>query len=244
MKNKCLLIGLFLFFFNFSFSQGVAVSDQSNATVSTGAVLDVSSSSALSSAKGFLPPRIVSEKYAVSSKSDGLMYYFSSDKSYGYWTSGGWYSFAVSGPYQGADVNESDPVSQSVMFTPLGGMALKMINKTGAITVKGQIVSPSPTTENGFILASASSVNPVGVVFEAGIEDGSACWIVVSGVAEVLLADTQPAAMGYEVQISSTSGRAETKISDLTSTAIEIGHCIQSVSGGADQKVKVILHFN
>ncbi|MCK9423787.1 MAG: hypothetical protein M0Q38_14440 [Bacteroidales bacterium] len=244
MKNLILLIVFSLLIINFSFGQGVAISDQSNAGVSTGAVLDVSSSSGqIGGAKGFLPPRIASEKYAVSAKSDGLMYYFTDTKSYGYWTTQGWCSFVISGPYQGEDIIPADPVVQNVMFTPLGGLAVKLSNKTGSTLSKGMLVKVDSLADNAVKLASGTDA--MGVVYE-NILDNADGWIVISGIAEVLPYTDNAPIRGNRVRIHDSQpgyGNFSDTLSgnDVIAHSREIGYCIKSAIAG--QLARVVLQF-
>ncbi len=74
-------------------------------------------------------------------------------------------------------------------FTPEGGFAVLVTNKTGAPSVKGSVVEVYGATEvdQAFRLTVADSMSPCGVVYECGIADGSECWVVIGGIAEVLL---------------------------------------------------------
>jgi hypothetical protein len=71
-------------------------------------------------------------------------------------------------------------------ITPEGGLAVKMTNKTGAASVKGNIVSLSTGTDNAFALSAVDASGVVGVVYEAGKADAAECWVVVKGIAETL----------------------------------------------------------
>jgi len=246
MNTKKSLIAFFLLINLFSFGQGIAISDQTNPVVSTGAVLDVSSSSVIHQAKGFLPPRIVDEQYAVPSKADGLMYFFTGTKSYGYYVNGvdeGWYSFAVSGPYKGSDVDALDPVVQNSIITPLGGLAIKLSNNTGSTILKGMLVKASTTIDNSVVLTTGTDFVTMGVAFQ-DINNGSEGWIVISGVAEVLPYSNAPV-RGDIVRIHAT----QNGYGDFSSTpsdtyqlrAKEIGHCIKSASIG--ELATVVLQF-
>jgi len=244
MKTKVTLIAFFSFIIFFSFGQGVAISDQTNPGVSSGAMLDVSSSSTVGQAKGFLPPRIRDEEYAVSSKTSGLMYYFSNNEFYGYYTSEGWCSFVVSGPYKGKDVAPSDSVVQNVIFTPLGGLAIRMSNKTGSTISKGVLVKASTIDDNAVVLATSTDAIVMGVAYD-DISDGSEGWIVISGIAEVLPFSDDTPAKGDIVRIHSS----QDGIGDFSTTpsstfelhSREIGYCVKSAEMG--QLARVILRF-
>ena len=75
------------------------------------------------------------------------------------------------------------------MVTEDGGLAVSLINKTGAISVKGNVVEPDGAVNAAFSLCAVDSVDPIGVVYgdDAGnqVADGVACWIVFAGLAYV-----------------------------------------------------------
>ena len=140
-----------------------------------------------------------------------------------------------------------------VLLTPEGGLAIKLLNKTGADSVKGTLVNASDTTDEAFALSPADCICPIGVVYQDGRADGELTFVVISGVAEVLLEDSTAATKGYWVRTSTTQiGRADATTqlpSGGTIAAIhehmsEIGHCIKSAEAGTDVLIKIIMHFN
>lgn len=131
-------------------------------------------------------------------------------------------------------------------LTSEGGLAVLLINDTGAPSVKGSMVQASASVDGAVSLSAPYEC--IGVIYNSGVADGDPVWVVVSGVAEVLLKDTTAATRGYWVGVSSTLGRA-----DATNAAppglvdahfTEVGHCLQSATAGTDVLVKVALHFN
>lgn len=156
------------------------------------------------------------------------------------------------------DISEQDlrdfivsAMSPKVKFTPEGGLAVRLINKTGAASVHGNLVSTYSATavNEAFRLSATTSYEHVGVVYEAGVADGSLCWVVVSGIAEILIDNSQAVALN-DLLLSSTStaGRADVAaavppVSDADHFR-EVGHAISSCTAGTDNKVKVLLHFN
>ena len=128
------------------------------------------------------------------------------------------------------------------------GLAVKMINNTGVATVKGTLVSTGGDIDNQFILEN-NEFDCMGVVYEAGVADGQAAWIIIQGVAEVLFKDTIAAVRGYIAIAADTDGRA-TNVEVPTSNPVvaehfkEIGHVLESKDAGTDILVKVVLHFN
>ena len=143
----------------------------------------------------------------------------------------------------------SDHSGGKVLITPEGGVAIKLTNKTGANSVKGTIVVADPDVDNAFEIAPADTQSPIGVVYEAGVADGSDAWVVVYGIAEVLLKDSTTSTRGYWAKVSDTNGRADITTSNPpVATAAEhskeIGHGLESKSGGTDVLTKIAMHFN
>lgn len=129
------------------------------------------------------------------------------------------------------------------------GFMLKMTNKTGAATVKGSCVCASTTTDNAFTLQEVE-LDTFGVVYEAGIADGSDAWIWVNGsVAQVLFKDGESATREYVALGADTDGRALC-ISVPTGNPMvndhfkEIGHVLETKTSGTNLLVLVHLHFN
>jgi hypothetical protein len=137
-------------------------------------------------------------------------------------------------------------------ITAEGGFAVKLINKTGAATVRGVIVEADSTTDDAFDTASADELQNIGVVYEEGVADGSEAWVVIGGRCQVLLKDSTLSTRGNWVYTSDTAGRADATLAappgggipELETHMQEIGHCIQSVAAGTNQLAFIILHFN
>jgi hypothetical protein len=137
-------------------------------------------------------------------------------------------------------------LSSKVKFTPEGGLAVQLVNDTGAASVKGSLVEASTAVDGAVKLSDPYEC--MGVIYEDGVANGQLVWVVVAGVAEVLLENSTAATRGYWAGVSTTPGRA-----DITNAAppglvdahfTEIGHCIQSAASGTDVLAKVVLHFN
>lgn len=136
-------------------------------------------------------------------------------------------------------------VEERVLFTPEGGFAVPLINKTGAPSVKGMLVSASKTVANAFV-AQTNEYDAIGAVYDAGIADGSECRVVIYGVAEVLLEDGKPAAPGNWVHAAETDGRVDASLAQPAGAGFteasehfkEIGHCISSVTAGTNKLAK------
>jgi hypothetical protein len=146
--------------------------------------------------------------------------------------------------------NEGEP---KIKKTLEGGLAVKLTNKTGAASVKGQVVMADTTTDNAFKTATADTPMPLGVVYDSGVADGSECWVVCQGIAEVLLKDSTASTRGYWVKMSDdTAGRVDAtsasppggSVENVEDHLSEVGHCLESKGSGTDVLAKVLLHFN
>jgi hypothetical protein len=136
-----------------------------------------------------------------------------------------------------------------IYITPEGGLARQLTNKTGAATVKGTLVFPSSTVDNAFETSTAQ-YDGIGFVYESGIADGSAAWVVFSGVAEALFEDGNAPVRDYWVRASTTAGRVYCEAAPSGGGFInasehfkEVGHCQESKSSGTDVLARVAVHF-
>ncbi len=144
---------------------------------------------------------------------------------------------------------EGEPL---VKKTVEGGIAIRLTNKTGAASVRGTIVVASTGTDNAFSAAGVDSDMPIGIVYDVGVVDGSECWVVVYGIAQVLLKDATAATRGYWVKVSDTAGRADATTSvppggtvgALEEHMQEVGHCIESKTSGTNVLSQCVIHFN
>jgi len=147
-------------------------------------------------------------------------------------------------------VSTADILIQGTKFmvTAIGGIAIRLKNKTGGLSVKGTVIAASPTTALSFT-PEANMFDAIGVVYESGIADGSDCWFVISGIAEVLWKNSTTATKGYVALSDTTDGRASNVEVPSSNPVVaehfrEIGHVLEDNAGGINQLVKVILHFN
>ena len=141
--------------------------------------------------------------------------------------------------------------NQKIKFTPLGGLAVKLTNKTGANTIKGTLVEPHDTLASSVKVAEADCYDYIGVILDSGDPDGSECWVVVTGIVEVLLKDSTEAIAHAWVKTSDAAGRV-----DATAAAPsggfpaatnahfrEVGHNLSgAVGAGTDVLIKVLIH--
>lgn len=148
-------------------------------------------------------------------------------------------------------VNNTWEELDSFKHTTEGGIAVKMTNLTGSASVKGTLVETNETTSGGFKILS-DLYDCVGVVYEDGIANGEECFVVITGIVEVLLKDTTAATTGNWVKASDVNGRADATlalpsggtIGQLQEHFQEIGHCIETKASGTDVLAKIVLHFN
>jgi hypothetical protein len=129
-----------------------------------------------------------------------------------------------------------------------GGFMIKLLNKTGSATVKGSVVACSDSVDNAFKLQD-NEYDSIGIVYESGIADGVAAWIVIYGIAEVLFKDGESSTREYVVLAADTNGRA-LNIDVPSGNPVqaehfkEIGHVLESKVAGTNVLVKCVLHFN
>jgi len=126
-------------------------------------------------------------------------------------------------------------------ITAIGGYAIKLTNNTGSNSVEGQLVEADDTDENSYKVADANALDVIGVVYNAGVADGSEVWIVQGGIAEVLL-DAGGCVHHDRLISSATAGSAD--VSNAPAVAVhfqEIGHAIETVVGAG--LAKAVLHF-
>lgn len=138
-----------------------------------------------------------------------------------------------------------------VLFTDEGGLAIKLVNRTGAPTVKGYCVTTSDAVENSVKLVPVNVPNCIGVFYESGVADGEEAWVVIAGVAEVYfwgnttrghLARTGLTADTGEVAGQAMSEAVPTSPFATDKHFCEIGHVLESRTGAG--LAKVVLHFN
>lgn len=142
--------------------------------------------------------------------------------------------------------------NDKVKFTPEGGIAVKLTNKTGGASVKGEVVTPSGTIANAIKKIVVDEANPIGVFYESGVADGQEAWIVVSGIADVYFVGNT--SLGHIARGFLTSDGASYVIGQALSIAyptppfatdahfFEIGHVIEARTGPGLSRV--VLHFN
>ena len=129
-------------------------------------------------------------------------------------------------------------------ITPEGGFAVRLTNKSGAVSVKGQIVSHKGTVANAFDLTAVDAKHCLGVVYESGIADAAECWVVVSGIAQVLMKNA--ATMGHICRIplnadgGGAAGYAMDAAQSSSASVYKIGDVLETAE--AEVLCKVLLH--
>jgi hypothetical protein len=144
------------------------------------------------------------------------------------------------------------PIFGNARITKDGGFAIRLFNRTGAATVRGQVVKSDTATDNGVILTDTNDDEGFGVFLDSGIADDAYAWVVVSGIAYVAFEDNVAATHGYWVGTGATeAGYARTQAAPpalgIAAHFEEVGHCLESVAaGGAGTHIlaKCAIHFN
>ena len=148
------------------------------------------------------------------------------------------------------------PIFQNAFITPLGGFAVKFVNKTGANSVYGTVCDISATTFRAVDVEEAAGSDPIGIMYGDNegnaVADGSDVWVVTGGPAEVLLENGTAATMGNWVGTADTdAGRADATVTEGNIPNLtfaehfrEIGHCMQTIGSGTDVLALVKTHFN
>lgn len=133
----------------------------------------------------------------------------------------------------------------SMKMTNEGGLAIRLINDTGAPSIKGTIVDAG-SIDFSFSVEGINGINPIGVVYEDAIADGNFVWIVISGLAQVLLQDGLASSVGNWCGTSSVAiGRVQASISPPAAPTHdqEVGHFVESKISGVDVLAFVVLHY-
>ncbi len=128
-------------------------------------------------------------------------------------------------------------------ITHNGAFCISLTNKTGSNTVQGQLVKPDTAVNDAFITIAANDQEIIGIVLEGGVADGSEAWVVISGIADVLM-DAGGSARGDRIISSATAGSGDVwNVGGAVNTHFqEIGHCIETRIGAG--LARCVLHFN
>lgn len=141
--------------------------------------------------------------------------------------------------------------SPLVKHTDVGGLAVKMINKTGGASVKGYLVTPSASTNHAVELTAVDIPNCVGCFLDSGVADGQLAWVVIQGLADVYFSGSTVRGHMARIGVAADTGeQAGQAISEAVPTAPfatdkhfgEIGHVAETRTGAG--LARVVLHFN
>lgn len=143
--------------------------------------------------------------------------------------------------------------SARVKFTAEGGIAVRYTNKTGAASVKGEVVTVYDATAVDQAVAKVVKNVPaaIGVFYESGVADGSETWVVVCGIADVYFVGSTTrghlARTFVTADADYVTGQAKSEAFPTAPFATdkhfsEIGHVLESRTGAGLAKVN--LHFN
>lgn len=138
-----------------------------------------------------------------------------------------------------------------VMFTPEGGVAVWMINKTGAPSWKGAVVDTHGSVANAVRLVPVDVPDAMGIIYDDGVADGDLVRVVFAGAAEVFYVGS--VSLRYFARITTaadTGDEAGKAIAEPFPTApfstdkhfMEIGHTRESRVGAG--LALTMLHFN
>ena len=149
--------------------------------------------------------------------------------------------------------------TKAANFNERGGHMVRYINKTGAPSIKGTLVTTG-SVDNGivtceWISGTQGAPTCIGAVYEDGVVDGDWVWVVIGGPAQVLLQDTTATTVGFFAKTSDDSG--SNGRADCSNDAPvggfftvdadhfqEVGHVMTSATAGTDVLTWVNLHFN
>lgn len=136
-------------------------------------------------------------------------------------------------------------------ITPIGGLFVRLINKTGAPSQKGCTVSLSSAGDNFFIKTVVGIPDCIGAVYDDGIADGNLCRVVISGIADVLfVGNTTSGNLARTFIATDPTADAGKALSEAVPSPpfatdkhfCEIGHVLDSRVGAGLARVN--LHFN
>ncbi len=139
---------------------------------------------------------------------------------------------------------------KNTFITPEGGIAIRVINKTGAPSIKGYIVKADDNVDNGVEYIPADSPDPIGIVYSAGIPDGGYMWVVIAGITDVYYSGNVTRGTFSRAAVTADGVSAGVAINEALPVPPfttdkhfqEIGHPIESRVGAG--LAKTVVHFN
>ncbi len=138
-------------------------------------------------------------------------------------------------------------------MSAIGGICIKLTNKTGSNSVAGQLVQADTSQNDAVRLTSIDEEETFGVFLDSGVANNAEAWVVISGIADVAMEDNTTATRGNWVRSSITeAGYADATNAAPPSPAAfshfnEIGNCIETVTAtgeGTHILARCVLHFN
>lgn len=146
-------------------------------------------------------------------------------------------------PFFSLNLNNGDLELTKSKLTPIGGIAIKLTNKSGANSVAGDIVEVHATIADAVTKTNANADDSIGVFLDSGVADGSEAWVVISGIADVHM-DAGGCAVHDRIITSATAGRGKLwNVGGAVATHFqEIGHALEAAA--ANGNARVVLHFN
>ena len=142
----------------------------------------------------------------------------------------------------------------TVKLTADGGIAVKMINKTGGASVKGHVVTPysASAIDNAVAKVVVDVPAAIGVFLDSGVADAGTAWVVVAGRAYVYFVGNTT--RGHLARTFLTADGASYVTGQAMSEAVpappfadaehwcEVGHILESRTGAGLALTN--LHFN
>jgi hypothetical protein len=141
--------------------------------------------------------------------------------------------------------------SPKAMLTPHGGFAVRLTNKTGAASVKGEVVRANSAQDNSVVKVVDGVPDAFGIFLDSGVADGAEAWVVVSGIADVYFVGSVTRGHLARTFLSGEAGYVTGQaLSEAVPTPpftddkhfCEIGHALESRTGAG--LAKCMLHFN
>lgn len=135
-------------------------------------------------------------------------------------------------------------------ITPEGGLAIRVINKTGAPSVKGTVLEVHGSIDKAVKLADIDDIDPCAIMYDDGVPDGNLVWVVTSGKAYVLYSTTVALGTISRVPEAGDGGTNGYAINEALPTPPfatdkhfqEIGHPLEAI--GSPGLALTALHFN
>ncbi len=158
--------------------------------------------------------------------------------------------------FGGTDFTFSPDNVPKAKISSIGGFCIRLTNKTGVNTIKGQVIQADTASDDAFILSPADGEEAFGIVLDSGVANNAEAWIVVSGIADVALEDNTAGTHGHWCRTSIIeAGYSDCTlaappgggVANLDKHMKEVGHCLESVlAGGIGTHVlcRCNLHWN